>query len=108
MKAGHESRATVQIQTPWHPVAAAYLTGLFGLNLTPTDWDFIERAYARGAQTSTGKPVYGLLAPASSLAGIDHAKAIRGAIAKKDAAALHGASLSERVKERCALDPFGE
>ena len=95
-------RATVQIQTPWHPVAAAYLTGLFGLNLTPTDWDFIERAYAGGAQAPTGRSVYQLLAPVTRLAGVDHASAIRAAIAKKDAGALHGAStrmLSQVIRD---------
>jgi cytochrome c peroxidase len=81
------ARAHVVKQQPWHPVAAAYLYGVFVTGLEPVDWDGIAERF----ETTSDKfahqgptPVYELLKPASTFAGADFEAEIRAAIAARD------------------------
>ncbi|RMH21394.1 MAG: cytochrome C [Acidobacteria bacterium] len=81
-------------EEPWHPVPAAYLRSLFYANLKPIPWHRIASEYDAPLREPgfAGKTVYELLAPAQAVAGIDHAAAIRRAIAERDRGALYDAS----------------
>lgn len=87
------THAHILAEEPWHPVPAAYLRSLFYANLKPIDWPLIAQEYSvvkdPGYEFTS---IYEALAPAQSIAGIDHVRAIREAITQQDRQALYAAS----------------
>jgi cytochrome c peroxidase len=81
-------------EEPWHPVPATYLRSLFYTNLKPIDWQLIAREYETAIPEAGyhSRSVLELLADTEAVAGVDHVAAIRDAIARQDAQALHAAS----------------
>ena len=86
--------AHIVSEEPWHPVAQAYLRGIFYANLKPIDWQLIESEYVEpiGEPGYGTKTVYDLIAVTDSLFGTDHADSIRKAISDKDPGAFYTSS----------------
>lgn len=86
--------AHIVIEEPWHPVARAYLRGVFYINLKPIDWQLIASEYEEpiSAPGYGTKTVYDLIAVTDSSLGTGHEDLIRKAIADKDAHALYTSS----------------
>lgn len=96
--------AHIITEEPWHSVPGAYLRGLFYAGLKPINWELIAKEYETtidipGYETKT---VYHLIAPASTVAKVDHVATIRKAIADKDPEALYIAS----TKAICQLTRY--
>jgi cytochrome c peroxidase len=90
-----QANADVASQSKWHPIAAAHLDTVFVTGLEPIDWTVIEARFATNHSYFSHRrtsPVYALLEPIGRFAGSDPAKAIRQAIANKDALKLRLAS----------------
>lgn len=83
----------IVVEEPWHPVASAYLRGLFYANLEPVDWQLIAHEYEIVDDPDFAiSSVYEGLAGAEALAGVDHSASIRAAIGAQDAAQLYRSS----------------
>lgn len=98
------ARADVVQRAPWHPIAAAYLYGLFATTLAPVDWTGIDERYR---STSTkfvdqgDRSVLAMLRPVGLFAGADLAAAIERAVAGRSvdefrAVTLRATSLAVR------------
>ncbi|HEX6142463.1 MAG TPA: cytochrome c peroxidase [Geminicoccaceae bacterium] len=76
--------AHLQREAPWHPVAGAYRSAVFLLNLRPPDWSLIERMLVGPGGAS------GASSPLDRLHGTapDQAEAVRQALDSQDADAL--------------------
>jgi cytochrome c peroxidase len=78
--------AHIVTEAPWHPVAAAYRTAVFLINLKPVDWQLIEHQFTTA---TTGE------SPEARLAALDESHdsaywpAIAMAIAAKDPEGLY-------------------
>lgn len=85
------ANADIKKDAPWHPVAKAYLFGIFVSDLRPADWDGIARRFATtGRADQGGKSAYDLLRAAT---GVERAVAeLRDAVSAKDRKALRTAS----------------
>ncbi len=88
------ARSHIVTEEPWHPVPAAYLRSLFYANLKPINWQLIVNEYERAISDPGfgGNSVYDMLRNATNVAGVDHAAAIREALAKHDRLALYATS----------------
>jgi cytochrome c peroxidase len=83
-------RATVVLEAPWHPVAAAYRTALFMADLPPPDWAAIRLAYeAPRPATTSPRPAAEMLRGLGLEATLGE---ISQAITAEDRAALYAAT----------------
>ena len=78
-------------EEPWHPIAYAYRSGVFLLNLQPTDWDLIARKFT-AAEEVVGPPAADRIQELDREAGTAHWPAIERVLADQDAQALYAAS----------------
>lgn len=83
-------RTSVVVETPWHPIAAAYRTALFMADLPPPDWAAIKAAYDQPRPATTSpRPA----AEHLRRLGLDAALAeINQAITAEDRTALYAAT----------------
>ncbi len=80
-------------EEPWHPVPAAYLRGLFYINLKPIDWSLIEKDFMTVNEPGYEfTSVYGAFEPLKEFSGEDYESLIKDAIENKDKAAFYAAS----------------
>jgi cytochrome c peroxidase len=85
--------AHIVTETPWHPLAYAYRTAVFLINLRPTDWTLVERAFtASPGSAAPGAPARQQLLDLDAATGSAHWPAIENAIAAQDRDALYGAA----------------
>jgi cytochrome c peroxidase len=85
--------AHIVTEAPWHPIAYAYRSGVFLINLQPTDWDLIERKYTTADDGRlVGRPAAERIQELDREAGTAHWPAIAQALADENAQALHAAS----------------
>ena len=85
------TQATMVEEQSWHPVAGAYLSSVYFLNLEPVDWGLIARTYeGAAAESGGGQRPFDVLAQVSAFSGEDHVAALRAAIAAADRAPFYG------------------
>jgi cytochrome c peroxidase len=85
--------AHIATEAPWHPIAYAYRSGVFLINLQPTDWDLIERKYTTADDGRLiGRPAADRIQELDREAGTAHWPAIEQALADQNAQALYAAS----------------
>jgi cytochrome c peroxidase len=81
------------VEAPWHPLAHAYRSAVFLINLRPTDWGLVERAFTAGdALGAVGRPAREQLIELDAATGSAHWPAIEQAIAAQDRDALFAAA----------------
>jgi cytochrome c peroxidase len=97
-------RAHIVSATPWHPLAHAYRSAVFLINLRPTDWDLVERAFTTppgpAAPGNAAQQYLVMLDEATSSA---HWPAIAQAISTQDRDALFAAAtraVSQAIRYR--------
>jgi cytochrome c peroxidase len=78
-------------EEPWHPVAYAYRSGVFLLNLQPTDWDLIARKLTADDEV-VGRPAAERLRALDRATGSAHWPAIESALAARDPQAFYAAT----------------
>src|SRR5688500_2554860 len=91
-------------EEPWHPVAYAYRSGVFLLNLQPTDWDLIARKFTADDEV-VGRPAAERLQALDQATGSAHWPAIERALAARDPQAFYAAStraLSHAIRHHLA------
>ncbi len=97
---------SAQTETPWHPLAYAYRSVVFLLNLRPTDWGLVERTFATPAGPSApGASAKQHLLDLDAASGSAHWSAIEQALAAQDRDALFAAAtraVSEAIRQRLA------
>ena len=88
---GGGAQATIVKEQPWHPVAGAYRSSVFFLNLEPIDWGLIARSYddAIGKAGSGDRIPFDILAQMTAFSGEDNVAALRAAIAAADRTAFY-------------------
>jgi len=85
--------AHIVVEAPWHPLAHAYRSAVFLINLRPTDWGLVERAFTAGdAPGAVGRPAREQLIELDAATGSAHWPAIEQAIAAQDRDALFAAA----------------
>src|ERR671918_2290014 len=85
--------AHIVVEAPWHPVAHAYRSAVFLIDLRPTDWGLVERAFTTGeAPGAVGPPAKEQLIELDAATGSGYWPAIEQAIAAQDRDALFAAA----------------
>ena len=90
-------------EEPWHPIADAYRSGVFLLNLQPTDWDLIARKVTD--HDVIGPPAAERIQGLDQMTGSAHWPAIERALAERDPQAFYTAStraLSHAIRHHLA------
>lgn len=79
------AQADIKVEAPWHPIAGAYRTMLFRLNLKPVDWAGAEAAYTKPVPgTGHVAPPSEFLHRIDTLSGTKHLKHITEALTARD------------------------
>jgi cytochrome c peroxidase len=86
------ARAHIVTEAPWHPIAYAYRSAVFLINLQPVDWDLIERKFTTDDGRLIGRPAAERIQELDRETGAAHWPAIERALADRDAQALYAAS----------------
>jgi cytochrome c peroxidase len=98
--------AHIVVEAPWHPLAHAYRSAVFLINLRPTDWGLVERAFtASEAPGAVGAPAKEQLIELDAATGSGHWPAIEQAIAAQDRDALFAAAtraVSQAIRHHLA------
>ncbi|HEX5079991.1 MAG TPA: cytochrome c peroxidase [Geminicoccaceae bacterium] len=93
-------------EVPWHPLAHAYRSAVFLINLQPTDWSLVERTFTTPAgPNAPGPAARQYLVEFDQAAGTAHWPAIGQAIATEDRDALFRAAtraVSEAIRYHLA------
>jgi hypothetical protein len=84
--------AHIVTEAPWHPIAHAYRSAVFLINLQPTDWDLIERKFTTGDGRLVGRSAAERIQELDRQSGTAHWPAIERALAGRDPQALYAAS----------------
>ncbi len=85
--------AHIVTEAPWHPLAYAYRSAVFLINLRPTDWTLVERAFtASPGPGAPGASARQQLLELDAATGSAHWPAIEHAMAAQDRDALYGAA----------------
>ncbi len=93
MAAPTSALAHIVTEAPWHPLAFAYRSTVFLLNLQPTDWPLIARKLATDDDGRiAGAPAAARLRQLDALTGQGHWAAIETALAAKRPEALFAAT----------------
>lgn len=93
MSVAPTASAHIVTEAPWHPLAYAYRSAVFLINLRPTDWALIERTFAaEGGPGAPGAPAQEQLLELDAANRSAHWPAIEQAIAAQDPDALFAAA----------------
>jgi mono/diheme cytochrome c family protein len=85
--------AHIVTEAPWHPVAYAYRSAMFLINLRPTDWALVERTFSTPAGPGApGAAARQYVTALDEATGTGHWPAIEQAIAAQDRDALYAAA----------------
>lgn len=84
------ARADVVLETPWHPIAAAYRTAMFRVDLAPTDWAALASIYVRPLPATTSPR--SAAAHLEQMGLIEDLAVLRLSIAAEDRAAFFAAT----------------
>jgi mono/diheme cytochrome c family protein len=84
--------AHIVTEAPWHPIAYAYRSAVFLINLQPTDWELIERKFTADDRRLAGRSAAERIQELDRESGAAHWPAIERALAGRDAEALYAAS----------------
>jgi mono/diheme cytochrome c family protein len=85
--------ADIVREVPWHPIAYAYRSGIFLLNLQPIDWDLVERKLTTDdGGRLVGRPAAERIRELDRAGGTRHWPAIEQALADRDAQTFYAAS----------------
>ena len=98
--------AHIVTEAPWHPLAYAYRTAIFLINLRPTDWALVERTFTLPAGPGApGGAARQYLVALDEATDAGHWPAIEQAIAAKDRDALYAAAtlaVSQAIRHHLA------
>ena len=85
--------AHIVTEAPWHPLAYAYRSAVFLINLRPTDWPLIERTFSTPAGPGApGAAARQYLVALDEATGSGHWPTIEQAMAAQDRDALYAAA----------------
>jgi mono/diheme cytochrome c family protein len=84
--------AHIVTEAPWHPIAYAYRSAVFLINLQPTDWELIERKLTTDDGRPADRSAAERIRELDQETGAAHWPAIEQALASRDASALYAAS----------------